>query len=186
MILIVNNGSKYISDLEGVLKKFNVNYNFMSDGIDINKYNGAILSGGPYLLSTKEHFDSKKYNLSLLKNFNKPILGICLGHQLICLHYGGQIIKNKKVKGKRKIIVVNKDKLFSGLDQELIVAENHCENIIRLPKSLELLAFSTSFDIEAIKHRNKEIYGVQFHTEVSGSIGEHIIKNFLNLCYGKL
>jgi GMP synthase (glutamine-hydrolysing) len=67
------------------------------------------------------------------------------------------------------------------LDDLFRADEDHCEGIT-LPDQFILLARSRSYDVEAMKHREKDIYGVQFHPETSNEPGRKIAHNFLKLC----
>ena len=82
---------------------------------------------------------------------------------------------------KEKIQIVNPDILFSSIPNNPIFREKHTE-YTTLPKNFLLLAKSSSCQNEAMKHKTKNLYGVQFHPETSGNNGKTLLKNFLNLC----
>ncbi|MDW8114554.1 MAG: GMP synthase, partial [candidate division WOR-3 bacterium] len=71
--------------------------------------------------------------------------------------------------------------LFCNMEDKIIAKESHRDYVIKtsLEKTdLEIIAFSKSCEVEAIRHSNKKIFGVQFHIERSGEVGRQIAKNF--------
>jgi GMP synthase (glutamine-hydrolysing) len=116
-----------------------------------------------------------------VKKVKVPILGICLGHQIIGLLYGSKIKRDKLIKKKEKIEIISKNKLFANVKDHPLFREEHSE-YITLPKGFHLLAKSSSCNNETMKHKKKNIYGVQFHPEYSGTNGRKLLSNFLKLC----
>jgi GMP synthase (glutamine-hydrolysing) len=73
--------------------------------------------------------------------------------------------------------------LFDGVPEKSIVWESHNDEVAKLPRVFEILAESNSCQIQAMKHRNKPIYGLQFHPEVEHTeFGEKIFNNFVKIC----
>lgn len=114
-----------------------------------------------------------------------PIFGICLGHQIIAEALGGDVIKAEQIKhGKTSAITHKGIGPFSYLSQPLDVMRYHSYVIDRttLPNELDIIA--TSLDdneIMAVKHRNKPVYGVQFHPESIGTdTGQKMLGNFIS------
>ncbi len=103
-----------------------------------------------------------------------PILGICLGHQALGLHFGAQLVKAPApVHGFKSILACEKHPLFSGLGEEVEVMRYH-SLALELPAGgpLEVLARATDDDsIQAIAHRELPCVGVQFHPESVGTLG---------------
>jgi anthranilate synthase component II len=115
-----------------------------------------------------------------------PILGICLGHQLIAHAFKARIIKAPKVMhGKTSKILHNKKNLFEKISQNVEMMRYHSLVIdkISLPDCLQVDALS--FDdnqIMAISHRNYPIFGIQFHPEsILSKKGINIFKNFIKM-----
>ena len=115
---------------------------------------------------------------------NCKILGVCLGHQSICEAYGATITYAKELMhGKQSVCVVdNTDELFKGLDKNVVVARYHSlaadENT--MPDCLKVIARTDDGEIMAVKHKTKNIWGVQFHPEsIMTSDGITMLKNFL-------
>jgi anthranilate synthase component 2 len=114
-----------------------------------------------------------------------PILGICLGHQCIGEAYGGHTIHAKELyHGKSSKIKISKDKIFEGLEEELTIARYHSLVVEynTIPDCFEILAKTQENEIMAMKHKEYEIYGLQFHPEsILTEKGDKIIENFINL-----
>lgn len=142
---------------------------------------GLILSGGaprigseiPKLGVTGEYLDRLEI----------PILGICVGHQFIALHFGGKAGPAKVPEyGKAELVVTEPDDLFKGLPERFTVWESHNDEIYELPDLFIPLAHSKDCLYEAIKHKNRPIYGVQFHPEVEHTDFHYeIFENFIEV-----
>lgn len=104
-----------------------------------------------------------------IKNIEKPIFGICAGIQIIGLVFGGELKKNKEIGS----IKINFDKEFFGLidGREVYALHNNC---INFSKDFEIYAKNKNC-IQAVKHKDEEIYGTLFHPEVRN---KDLIKKF--------
>lgn len=115
-----------------------------------------------------------------------PILGVCLGHQAICEVFGAKVSYAKKLM-HGKMSVVNLDtscKLFEGMEEKAEVARYHSLAVVEdtLPGDLQVIASTEDREIMAVKHRQHEVYGVQFHPEsILTPEGRRILKNFYEL-----
>lgn len=114
-----------------------------------------------------------------------PILGVCLGHQAICVAFGGKIsYASKLMHGKSSIAKLNKDPIFKGLNDEITVGRYHSLSLVEttLPKYLRIISKTTDGgEIMAVKHEKYDIYGLQFHPEsILTPDGITIIENFIN------
>ena len=139
---------------------------------------GIIISGAPILI-TKTDIEKLLQPFLFLKNCPIPILGICFGHQIIGLLYGAEIFLGKEERTEIPINIIEKSPIFNDIaSKELIVSQDHTEGIT-LPQDFILLANSASYQNEAMQHKTKKIFGVQFHPETSSDIAKLIIKNFL-------
>lgn len=115
-----------------------------------------------------------------------PILGVCLGHQAICEAFGGRIGHAERLMHGKKsnIHIANGNDLFKGLPPIIEGARYHSliAQKLSLPDELLVIAEDDNGEIMGIKHRDYEIYGVQFHPEsILTPKGSIIIQNFLNL-----
>lgn len=113
-----------------------------------------------------------------------PILGVCLGHQVICEAYGAEVTYAKELMhGKQsEIIVDTKSRLFKGLPESIKAARYHslAAKEETMPEELLVTAKTKDGEIMAVKHSRYEVYGVQFHPEsILTPEGEVIIRNFL-------
>ena len=113
-----------------------------------------------------------------------PIFGICLGHQAIGEAFGARIIEAAvPMHGKMSTIRLDDTSpLFAGLPKKIAAARYHSLIIEResLPDCLQIIAETEDGEIMAVKHREYDIYGVQFHPEsILAEMGTNIISNFL-------
>ena len=113
-----------------------------------------------------------------------PILGVCLGHQAICEVFGAKIVRAKKLMhGKKSIVNVdNGSKLFRHLPVYIEAARYHSLIAEKesMPECLQTIACVDAGEVMAVKHRDYEIYGVQFHPEsILTAQGDRIMRNFL-------
>ena len=116
-----------------------------------------------------------------------PILGICLGHQSIAQVFGGDVVRAKHMMhGKTSIMKQTaKSEIFKDLPQEFTATRYHSLIVDKtnLPSNIEVSAVSEDDEeIMALKIKDKDIYGVQFHPEsIMSEYGHEIIGNFLKL-----
>jgi len=133
--------------------------------------------------------DDAGVTLEVIKHFADkiPIFGICLGHQSIAQVFGGHVIRAKNMMhGKTSLMKRScESKIFQDLPEEFIATRYHSLIVDkeRLPESVEPTAFSSDDgEIMALKIKDKDIYGVQFHPEsIMSQYGHEIIGNFLKL-----
>jgi GMP synthase (glutamine-hydrolysing) len=138
---------------------------------------GLILSGGPTL---DRIGNCKQY----VREIELPILGICLGHQLIAETFGGAVGKGASG-GYADVTVeiIEPDDILLGIGPTITTWASHADEVSRLPNNFVKLARSAVCEIEAMKHPSKPIYGVQWHPEVAHTeAGNTLILNFLKIC----
>jgi len=183
-ILIVDCGSEKVGSIQRIVKELG----FKPDRVRLRNvsktshtgYSGAIVSGSPILLT--ETAPSKYLRvLRFAVSGRCPTLGICFVHQIIGLLHGAKVFRGAECRTNQTVEVLDRNGLFEGLAPKLSLREDHCEGIT-LPPQFLLLATSAGYTVEAMKHRDKELYGVQFHPEASGEAGYRILENFLRLC----
>jgi len=133
--------------------------------------------------------DEAGITLETIKYFadKLPILGICLGHQSIAQVFGGDVVRAKNMMhGKTSVMKqVSSCKIFKDLPEEFIATRYHSLIVDKdtLPKEIEPTVFSNDDnEIMALKIKDKDIYGIQFHPEsIMSEYGHEIIGNFLKL-----
>lgn len=113
-----------------------------------------------------------------------PILGVCLGHQAICEVFGAEITHARKLMHGKKsnIIVDNSCKIFADMPNVIEGARYHSliANRSSIPEDLMVTAQDETGEVMGVKHRDYEIYGLQFHPEsILTSHGMQMIRNFL-------
>ena len=185
MIVIMDNGGQYVHRIWRTLRYLGVDAKIIPNTTPLEEIKaldpkGIIFSGGPDIEKTGnckailEHYDE----------FNVPILGICLGHQLIAKHFGGKVGRGEKAEYSLvEIEIVEENDLFKGFPRRLRVWESHMDEVKALPLGFELLARSETCPVEAMKHEKLPIYGVQFHPEVAHTErGADVYSNFARLC----
>lgn len=114
---------------------------------------------------------------------NVPILGVCLGHQCLVAHFGGEIVRAERLMhGKTSPVTHDGKGIFRGLSQPFEVGRYHslCAEPDRLPAVLAVTAQTEQGEIMAVRHRELPIEGVQFHPEsVLTPEGDRLLANFL-------
>lgn len=192
--LIIDNylpNSPHLEHLYDIIKDVTVHtvevkeYSAISSGEDFKLFDAIVLSGSQHKLAESEIFEAYASEVEFLRRTEKPVLGICFGHQLISMAFGENVISTGKVlKGYYMIRKIRDDELFGGLSEKFLVMESHEEIIQNVPYNFVNLADSPNCAIEAIKHQVLPIYGVQFHPERFDDkhpAGIVILENFLNV-----
>lgn len=126
--------------------------------------------------------------LDVIQNLNKPIFGVCLGHQAICQTFGGTVTYAKELMhGKSSLVIPDPaSRLLHGMEP-FTAARYHSlaapEDL--LPDCLMVSARTDDGEVMAVEHREKPIFGVQFHPEsILTPRGGQIIQNFFTLIGG--
>ena len=123
------------------------------------------------------------------KYYNKiPILGVCLGYQVICEVFGGEISYAKEIMhGKTSNIRFEQVPIFEDINKEHIkIARYHSLALVEesLPNELEVISKTLENEIMAVKHKEYPVYGLQFHPEsILTEDGLKIIENFIKKYY---
>lgn len=119
-----------------------------------------------------------------------PILGVCLGHQAICMTYGATVSYAKELMhGKQSDTTLDTDcELFSGCSKVTLVARYHSLAAVEetMPECLVVTARTADGEIMAVKHRDYQVYGVQFHPEsIMTPEGKRMLANFIKMSKDK-
>jgi GMP synthase-like glutamine amidotransferase len=180
-ILIVDNNTKHIDGIKRICEGNSINVAKYYDNLDnvYQDYDLIILTGGTGL-SIDKHENDFVGEINLIKNSNKPIIGICLGFEVICHAFGCRMEREEeREKGIVGIDALTNDKILLGKDK-LKVSMAHKWHVKEVNSVLIPLARSAK-GIDIVKHINKPIYGFQFHPETNepANDGEMIFKECL-------
>jgi GMP synthase (glutamine-hydrolysing) len=183
-VLILDFGSQYTQLIARVLRELNVfsevqPFDYPLDKIKSDKtIKALILSGGPASVYQENAPDCPEELFSI----GIPVLGICYGLQLIIKKFGGKVEKSEKREyGKAELKIVKVDPLFSGFNPDTpTVWMSHGDSVYAIPDNFEILGETSNSPFAVIKHKKENIYGLQFHPEVTHSLnGKKLLKNFL-------
>jgi len=118
-------------------------------------------------------------------NENIPLLGVCLGHQAIGEAFGARIVRGGvTVHGKVTDVVHRGARLFADCDLPMSTARYHSLIVARdsLPEELLVDAETPDGAVMAVSHRDRPVFGIQFHPESYGTTGgDQLIRNFLEV-----
>tara|TARA_B100001248_G_scaffold90706_1_gene67130 strand:- start:73475 stop:75004 length:1530 start_codon:yes stop_codon:yes gene_type:complete len=183
-VLILDFGSQVTKLIARNIRELNVYceiipYNSSFEKIKSMNPDCLILSGSPASIHDKKPplFDER------ILDDNMPILGICYGAQLISKIFKSNVKKSKiREFGPSKLIKFKNNKILQGIKNRSVSWMSHGDTIIKLGSKLQTLAKSEFGAIALYKHKNKNIYGTQFHPEVvHTSFGKRFISNFIFL-----
>ena len=179
--MLVDNGSIYTDDLADILKNYQVSFEkHTPDNLNLNRldnFDAIIISGRkknkPYI---------NKINSKIIKHATKndtKLLAICYGAEILALTLGGTIKRMQLPRrGEESITVTATNPISKGI---MNVFESHRYEIAKLPKTLKPIAISTNDKkYEIIRYLDRNIFGTQFHPEMSRD-GHGLIQRFCNL-----
>ncbi|RYY43995.1 MAG: aminodeoxychorismate/anthranilate synthase component II [Sphingomonadales bacterium] len=112
----------------------------------------------------------------------KPLLGVCLGHQAIGQHFGGQVVRGGLMHGKTCPVEHDGTGLFEGLPSPFTATRYHSLIVTDIPDDLVVNATASDASVMGFRHRELPIHGVQFHPEsIATEHGHAMLANFLRL-----
>jgi len=181
-ILVINNHGQYNHRIFRSLHYLKIPSDIVPNTTsieDIKKREplGLILGGGPSI-------DRSGNSMSYVEELDCPILGICLGHQIIAKAFGGEIgAAGIESYAKIQINILDENDILKGFGENADVWASHKDEVIKPPENFKVLASSSICGVEAMKHDTKPIYGIQFHPEVHHTEnGDKIFENFYEVC----
>ena len=182
-IAVIDFGGQYAHLIANRIRRLRVFADIRSptsSAADLADTDGLILSGGP---SSVYADDQPSYNPDILQ-VEKPILGLCYGHQLLCQQFGGGVSPGDNMEfGAAQLEVKRRNGIFDGLNRKEQVWMSHRDAVAALPPDFEVLASTEDCPVAAMGHLQRKVYGLQFHPEVSHTVnGVKILENFVNLC----
>lgn len=180
MLLVVDNGSVYTPHLLDTIKELDVKfdclipYDLQSNNFD--SYSSFILSGRRKNDSIMNVINSKLVRYALEKN--KPLLGICYGAEILALTLGGTIKKMPSSRhGLYQVHIIRANPLCK---EKIQVFESHSYLISKLDTSFTNLASSEECIFEIFRYSDKNIFGTQFHPEMSPD-GKALLSKFISI-----
>jgi anthranilate synthase component 2 len=186
-IILIDNYDSFTFNLYHYLSSLKVdvevirNDKITSEEILKRKYNKIVISPGPG--NPNQSGNCLKIVKSLYKKI--PILGVCLGHQIIGQVFGSKVVQAKKLMhGKTSKIISKKIGILKNLPETFEATRYHSLIIdkISLSNDLEITAESKDGLIMGIRHKKYHVHGVQFHPEsIKTKIGIKILKNFIRI-----
>ena len=186
-IILIDNYDSFTFNLYHYLSSLKVkvdvirNDQITSNEILKRKYNKIVISPGPG--NPNQSGNCLKIVKSLYKKI--PILGVCLGHQIIGQVFGSKIIQAKKLMhGKTSKIISKKTGILRNLPKSFEATRYHSLIIDKktLSKHLEITAESKDGLVMGVQHKKYAVHGVQFHPEsIKTKLGIKILKNFIKI-----
>ena len=186
-IILIDNYDSFTFNLYHYLSSLKVkvdvirNDQITSDQILKRKYNKIVISPGPG--NPNQSGNCLKIVKTLYKKI--PILGVCLGHQIIGQVFGSKIVQAKKLMhGKTSKIISKKVGILKNLPKSFKATRYHSLIIDKksLSKQLEITAESKDGLIMGVQHKEYDVHGVQFHPEsIKTKLGIKILKNFIRI-----
>lgn len=185
-IVIIDNYDSFTYNLSHLVKELGAEVTVLrNDQFELEvlqPFDKIILSPGPGIPSEAGLL------LDVIKSYagKKPMLGVCLGHQAIGEVFGAQLENLSHVYHgvDTPCLQVEENPMFEGLPQKFPVGRYHSWVVSRknFPESLQITAVSDDGEIMALRHREHEIYGIQFHPEsILTPDGRRMVQNWLSL-----
>ena len=185
-VVLIDNYDSFTYNLSHLMKELGVEVSVVRNDqfkmADLEPYSKIVLSPGPGIPSEAGLLTD------VIRTYagRKPILGVCLGHQAIGEVFGARLENLSDVFHgvATPCHIVADDPLFSGLERDITVGRYHSWVVSRerLPDCLEVTAISDEGQVMALRHRELNVRGIQFHPEsVLTPEGRKMIQNFLFL-----
>jgi len=186
VILILDFGSQYAQLIARRVREMHVYceihpFDMPLDAIRRLAPEGIILSGGPASVYAADAPQPTAPVLEMLKTGTPPVLGICYGMNVLNRAFGGEVVRaTRKEFGPADIRITRFDPLLALGGRSTRVWMSHGDQMTSIPDEFDALAASDNSPYAAFRHRERPIYGLQFHPEVTHSVdGREILKNFV-------
>ncbi len=143
-----------------------------------------VMGGGPQSVRSLDQLTQELKDASnLMRETKLPMLCICVTHQLMATTFGGKTnLARKPEFGPVEVSVSEEDTILAGLKPGFTAWESHNDEVVAVPPSFKVLAASESCAVQAMRSEKRDVFGVQFHPEVSHTTkGVDVFKNFLRV-----
>lgn len=192
-IYVINNGGQWTHREWRTLRDLDIDTKIIPNTFSFKDLikediDGLVLSGGSPRMGINPQVDivDDLGNCSeFLDKSDFPILGICVGHQLIVKHFGGNVEPSKIPEFGKTELILNgiKNSITKDIPKRTTVWESHNDEVTLIPKCFDILGKSKNCKVQIVKHKNKPFYGLQFHPEVEHTeYGDQYFKNFIDIC----
>ncbi len=193
MIVVLDFGSQYTQLIARRVREMHVYceihpYDLPLDALRRLAPEGIILSGGPASVYDRDAPQPTASMLELLKTGTPPVLGICYGMNVLNRAFGGEVTRAaRKEFGPADVRITRVDPLLALGGRSTRVWMSHGDQMTSIPEEFDALAASDNSPYAAFRHRERPVYGLQFHPEVTHSVdGREILRNFvLRVCDAK-
>jgi len=178
-IYVVNNFGQFNHLIHRALRDLEIDVELVPNSISPEQVSegcrGIILGGGPTI--------ERAGNCSQYLDLGLPVLGICLGLHIIAKKFNADVHPGRSGGyGPVEVEICNSDEILAGYPEKVSVWASHADEVSQLPDEFTLLARSSICNNEAIAHLDKQIYGLQWHPEVSHTFdGKRVFENFNRL-----
>ncbi len=178
-IVVIDNHGQFTHLEHRALRDLGVDTKLVDNDVDPSEVeaDGIVLSGGPDMDRIRRSPDYLDRDV--------PVLGICLGMQLIATELGGTV-ESGEYGGYADVtveILDDDDPLVGSLAPETRVWASHADEVKTLPDGFSQTGTSDVCDIESMSDTDRNLYGVQWHPEVIHTEqGEEVFKNFVDIC----
>jgi anthranilate synthase component II len=185
MILVIDNYDSFTWNLVHYLMELGADVEVVrNDAMSVGQ---AMTSGAEAFLISPGPKTPSEAGISLdlvaaCAEAGKPLLGVCLGHQAIGQHFGGQVVRGGLMHGKTSPVSHDGSGLFAGLPSPFTATRYHSLIVDDIPEQLVVNATSPDGSVMGVRHRTLPIHGVQFHPEsIATEHGHAMLANFMTL-----
>ena len=171
------------------LKELGVESRLLSPSIPLEQLesmnpDALVMGGGPQSVRSPDNLTGELADAAkMIRQVRLPMLCICVTHQLLATALGGATELAKRPEfGPVEISVMDDGQILEGMGPSFMAWESHNDEVVKTPDHFRVLARSTNCSVEAMRHENRDIFGVQFHPEVSHTLkGVDLFRNFLRV-----
>lgn len=191
MILVIDNYDSFTFNLVHYLMELGAEVKVVrNDAVTAaeaiaTKAAGILISPGP---CTPNEAGVSLDLVAACADAERPLLGVCLGHQAIGQHFGGHVVRGGLMHGKTSLVDHDGTGVFAGLPSPFTATRYHSLIVEDIPGSLIVNATSETPGLDGtavmgFRHETLPIHGVQFHPEsIATEHGHELLANFLAIC----